>query len=129
MKPADKKKVMEDLKTVLDPSNPNDNQEEGFKRFLSFIDKWKKKYPSFKALNDHRYILYFTYLNYHVEVRRMIYTTNWIERLNRNYKRVLRMRTSMPSAESVVFLLGSVAMRRKEFDYPIYQFSYEKELF
>lgn len=129
VKPTDKKEVMEDLKAVLDPSNPNDSQEAGFNRFLEFVEKWQKKYPSFKAMKNHRYILYFTYLNYHVQIRRMIYTTNWIERLNRNYKRVLRMRSSMPSPESVLFLLGSVAIRRNEFNYPIFQFSYDKELF
>lgn len=129
VKPTDRKEVMADLKAVLNPDNPSDDQSLGYQRFMLFVSKWEKKYPSFKSLRSPRYILYFTYLNYHIEVRRMIYTTNWIERLNRNYKRVLKMRTSMPSPESVLFLLGSVAMRRKEFNYPIYQFSYESELF
>jgi putative transposase len=44
----------------------------------------------------------------------MIYSTNWIERLNRNYKRVLKMRGAMPSGESVLFLMGSVAMEMGE---------------
>jgi len=35
----------------------------------------------------------------------------------------------MPSPESVLFLLGSVAIRRNEFNYPIFQLSYDKELF
>gem|GEM_PF-5074634 len=39
------------------------------------------------------------------------------------------MRTSMPSPESVIFLLGSVAMKRKEFQFPIYQFGVENKLF
>ncbi|WP_025839471.1 transposase, partial [Porphyromonas cangingivalis] len=56
-----------------------------------------------------RNIGYFTYLRYPEEVRRMIYSTNWVERLNRNYKRTLRMRGALPSADAVVFLLGSVA--------------------
>lgn len=130
VKPKDKKEVMDDLKKVLNPDNPNDNQMAGYKRFLTFIDKWKERYTSFKTMKaEPRYSQYFTYLNYHVAIRRMIYTTNWIERLNRNYKRTLKMRTSMPSPESVLFLLGSVAMRRKEFDYPIYQFCYESKLF
>lgn len=129
VKPADRKEVIADLKVVLNPDNHNDDQSLGHQRFIQFISKWEKKYPSFKSLKSPRYILYFTYLNYHIEIRRMIYTTNWIERLNRNYKRVLKMRTAMPSPESVLFLLGSVAMRRKEFNYPIYQFSYESELF
>ena len=33
-----------------------------------------------------RYRLYFTYINYDYNIRNMIYSTNWIERLNRDYK-------------------------------------------
>jgi transposase-like protein len=128
-KPVDKKQIAEELKQVFDPKNQADNQTSGFERYIAFMKKWEKKYPSFKNMQTQRYSLYFTYLNYHVEVRRMIYTTNWIERLNRNYKRVLRMRNSMPSPESVLFLMGSVAMRRNEFNYPIHQFIYDSKLF
>ncbi len=38
------------------------------------------------------------------------------------------MRSSMPNPESVLFLLGSVAMYRPEFNYPIYQFKLTKKL-
>jgi hypothetical protein len=39
------------------------------------------------------------------------------------------MRSSMPSPESVLFLLGSVALKRKEYSFPVYQFSFEPKLF
>lgn len=129
VKPSDKKEIAGELRMVLDPTNNNDNQDAGHKRFIAFIEKWQKKYPSLKSFLGPRYKYYFTYLNYHVEIRRMIYTTNWVERLNRNFKRTLRMRASMPSPESVIFLLGSVASRRKEYDRPIYQFIHETKLF
>ena len=129
VKPCDKQLIAKDLKEVLDPSDPNDNATRGYKRFTDFINNWVKKYPSLKTYLLPRNKLYFNYLNYHVEIRRMIYTTNWIERLNRNYKRTLRMRSSMPSPESVVFLLASVAVRRNEYKMPIYQFIYETKLF
>ena len=119
VKPCDKQLIAKDLKDVLDPSDPNDNASKGHKRFTDFINNWVKKYPSLKTYLLPRNKLYFNYLNYHVEIRRMIYTTNWIERLNRNYKRTLRMRSSMPSPESVVFLLASVAVRRNEYKMPI----------
>lgn len=45
----------------------------------------------------------------------MSYTTNWIERLNRNFKRVTRMCTAMPNEDSVLTLMGSVAMEHKAF--------------
>ena len=54
----------------------------------------------------------------------MLSTTNWIERLNRCYKRTLNMRASMPSPESVVFLFGSVALQMTTETYSrrLYQF-------
>jgi transposase-like protein len=129
VKPTDKQQIADELKEVLNPTNPLDNVDIGHERFIAFVKRWITKYPSFKTYLSLKYKLYFNYLNYHVEIRRMIYTTNWIERLNRNYKRTLRMRSSMPSPESVVFLLASVASRRTEYNKPIYQFIYEKKLF
>lgn len=129
VKPCDKQIIAKAMREVLDPSDPNDSPTKGHERFVGFINQWIKKYPSLKSYLSPRNKLYFNYLNYHVEIRRMIYTTNWIERLNRNYKRTLRMRSSMPSPESVVFLLASVATRRKEYNMPIYQFTYETKLF
>ena len=64
-----------------------------------------------------------------IEVQRCIYTTNWIERLNRKYKRTVSMRTSMPSDKSVIFLLAAVAMEetKKTYARRIYQFKNWKE--
>lgn len=61
---------------------------------------------------------YFTVLSYPPQYRRMIYTTNWIERLNRCYKRVLKIRNSMPSPEATLFLMGSVAFEKTSTTYP-----------
>lgn len=129
VKPSDRKQVALELREVLNPETPDDNAGKGFVRFENFINRWIKKYPSMKSYLAPRSRLYFNYLNYHPQIRRMIYTTNWIERLNRNYKRTLRMRSSMPSPESVLFLLGSVAMKRKEYQFQVFQFSFEPKLF
>jgi transposase-like protein len=128
VKPSDKQQIADEMKEVLNPENKADKPQDGIQRFHDFVDKWERKYPSFKVYKQPRYQLYFNYLDYDVGIRRMIYTTNWIERLNRNYKRTLRMRSSMPSPESVLFLLGSVAMNRKEFEYPIHQFKNDSKL-
>ncbi|MDQ7738111.1 transposase, partial [Prevotella corporis] len=55
--------------------------------------------------------------------------TNWIERLNRKYRRTIQMRTSMPSEKSVIFLLAAVAMEETKATYErgIYQFKNWKE--
>jgi putative transposase len=129
VKPTDKAAIGEELKVVFNPDNELDSSETGYQRWIIFVDKWLKKYPSFRHYKDHRYRLYFTYLSYNKAIRRMIYTTNWIERLNRNYKRTTRIRAALPSAESVLFLLNSVARNQKCYDYPITNFRNDTKLF
>jgi len=69
---------------------------------------------------------YFIYMDFPVQVQRCIYTTNWIERLNRKYKRTIKMRTSMPSDKSALFLLASAAMEETKTTYArkIYQWKF-----
>ena len=58
---------------------------QGYEYPITFVNQWEKKYPvlrKYKGLD----IAYFTYMNFPVEVQKCIYTTNWIERLNRKYK-------------------------------------------
>jgi transposase-like protein len=59
----------------------------------------------------------------------MIYTTNWIERLNRDYRRVTKMRTSLPSPQAVMFLLGSVAKHQKAYHFQVSNLKIEEKLF
>ena len=103
---------------------------EAFENLSNFVMKYQKSYPSLKSFSNKRNIAYFTYLNYPVSIQRMIYSTNWIERLNRDYKRVLKMRGAMPSPESVLFLMGSVAMEKeyKSYNYPVSGFRDIEEL-
>jgi transposase-like protein len=62
------------------------------------------------------YKYYFTYLQYHHAIQSMIYTTNWIERLNKDFRRVLKMRGAMPNEDSVLVLMGKVAMDKDAYD-------------
>ena len=97
---------------------------EAYENLKRFTEKWSSKYPSFKRLSHERSIAYFTYLRFPAHLHRMLCTTNWIERLNRSYKRTLHMRAAMPSPESVLFLLGSVAlqMTTKTYSHRLYHF-------
>ncbi len=93
-----------------------------YEEFLKFAARWSAKNPRFgRYCKEKRNAMYFTFLDYAPKFHRMIYTTNWIERLNRSYKRTLSMRGAMPSASSVLFLLGSVAMEmtKTTYSYPV----------
>ena len=45
----------------------------------------------------------------------MIYMTNWIERLQKDFRRITRMRGTMPNEESVLLLMGKTAMDKKSY--------------
>ena len=126
-----KEELAADLKEVFDMDDHQDNIIDAFKRLTSFSNKWKKKYKHIGDLANYEMNeLYFTYLNYHPKIRRMIYTTNWIERLNKEFRRTFKIRNSMPSPESALTLLSKVAMDKEDgyMKYPIYNFKFDKRL-
>ena len=124
----DKPQLAEELNDVFALENKEMESLLGYEQFITFVAKWEKKYPILKKYRADRNIAYFTYMDFPVQVQRCIYTTNWIERLNRKYKRTIKMRTSMPSDKSVLFLLASVAMEETKTTYArkIYQWKFWK---
>ena len=93
-----------------------------------FIQKWKIKYP-----NIQRYFIegnieyYFTYIKFDKRVRRMIYTTNSIENLNRVIRKATKNKLSFESPDN---LLDYVFMTIKDFEdknfmrYPVTNYQY-----
>jgi len=102
-----------------------------YQALIDLADKWKPKYKSlYNKIINLEWQPYFTYLDYDVRIRRMIYTTNWIERFNRSARRTLKIRGAFPDEESVLALITSVAIDKSEkmYKYPIYNFKFEKKL-
>lgn len=130
VKPKDKKAVMLDFKDVFRSDDRRDNKEEAKARFDGFCAKWGRYYPYFKRQKTNpRIELYFTYIGYHYRIRSMIKTTNWIERLNRDFKRTTRMRGALPNPESTLLLLGGVARDKKAYHRKVPKLNLEKEKF
>ena len=130
IKPKDKALVAEDLKEVLRTGDRNDTVEKGYQRWLEFCSKWGKYYPSIKRMGENnRYKLNFTYLGYDYRTHNMLYSTNWIERLNRDYKRTTRMRGALPGPDATILLLGYVAMTRSAYQRKIPKIDYEQNKF
>lgn len=77
----DKPQLVEELNEVFTLENKEILL--GHEQFITFVAKWEKKYPILKKYKADRNIAYFTYMDFPVQVQRCIYTTNWIEKLNR----------------------------------------------
>lgn len=119
VKIKDRKGIMDDLKKVFDLDDKSDNKEKALKRMNQFLLKWKKAYPSLARMNISEN--HFTYLDFPFELRRIIYTTNMIERLNKEVKKVVKNKNSFPNPESALSLIWMKIMDVEErvYKYPI----------
>lgn len=127
---TDKAALAADLRNVFRVGQRDYTVEMAWEKWQELCRRWGKDYKSIKDLCDNAdYKAYMTYLNYNSKIQSMIYTTNWIERLNRDFRRVTKMRTAMPNEESVLVLMGSVAMDHKAFDRKLPNITADKTLF
>ena len=127
---GDKALLADDLRDVFRTGQRDYTVEDAWARWRDMCDRWSKGYRVFKNLRDDAdYKAYMIYLNYAPEIQGMIYTTNWIERLNRDFRRVTRMRAAMPNEDSVLTLLGSVALEHKPYDRILPKITIDKKLF
>lgn len=130
-KPVDKPLVAQDLKEVFDNFESTSTIETAKKKMNHFLEKWKKIYPSFSnQFKEGNIEYYFTYINYHPRVRRMIYTTNSIENLNRQIRKATKNKLSFESSDN---LLDYLFMVIKDFEeknymkYPVSDYKYFKQ--
>ena len=125
----DRKDFCEHLKQVFDPDNSMLKPEQAHENLKTQLRKWSRKYPVLlRTINRQDLMTVFTYLNFDYRIRRMIYTTNWIERLNKSFRRTLNMRNALPNPDAAITLLGFVAMEfeEKAYSYPITIFNFDK---
>jgi transposase-like protein len=127
---GDKGQLAADLREVFRTGDRSYTPQLAWQAWQSLCTKWGKDYRSIKRMgNDPYYKYYFTYLNYHPNIQSMIYTTNWIERLQRDFRRVLRMRGAMPSEESVIVLMAKTAMDKSAYHRALPGIDQDRKLF
>lgn len=124
----DRADFCQELSEVFEPDNKNYTCEQALIRLKSFLLTWSKNYPSLiKTEQRHDLELLFTHLKYDYRVRRMIYTTNWIERLNKSIRRTTKIRNALPTPMAALHLIAFVAIEMEEntYKYPIRNFKFE----
>lgn len=110
-----KKELIFNFKDVFQVDNENDTLENVEARLELFLEKWTKHYPSIaNQLVPERVHQYAAYLKYPTVLRRMFYTTNWIERLNKEVRKVTKHAGSFPNPDSALNIIFSVIMRVQE---------------
>ena len=70
--------------------------------FDELADKWAGRYPAVIRLWDNAWAEFIPFLDYDVEIRRVICSTNAIESLNARYRRAVRARGHFPTEQAAL---------------------------
>ena len=75
---------------------------EALARFEEFEEKWGKPYPAISRLWRSAWSEFVPFLDYDVEIRKIICSTNAIESINARYRRAVRARGHFPSDQAAL---------------------------
>jgi hypothetical protein len=98
----------EKLAKDLRPVYTAPNEQAASARFDEFTDAWGGKYPAIIALWRNAWPEFIPFLDYEVEIRRIICSTNAIESLNARYRRATRACGHFPTEQAALKCLYMV---------------------
>ncbi len=129
----DKKELANDFKKVFKLEDPTYTIKQGKRNLKKYIDKWRKKYPGMcRKFNNNDLENYFAYLEFPYQIHRMIYTTNWIEKLHNLIRSTQKNRLSFPNPDSALNLVCAYIMDKEMklyMKYPVTAFYKVKDEF
>ena len=103
----DIKKLVADLKKIYTAVTLQEAEE----NLHAFADEWRKQYPScVKSWEDNWEVLS-TFFEYPPEIRKIIYTTNIIEGLNRQFRQITKNKPSFTNDDSLRRMLYLASQR------------------
>jgi transposase-like protein len=87
-----------DLRPIYTAVNEADAKE----RFADFCGRWADRYPAARQLWENAWSQFVPFLDYSVEIRRVIYSTNAIESLHARMRRATRARGHFPNEQAAM---------------------------
>jgi putative transposase len=97
----DRKAVAKDLRTIYQAAT----EAAGRAALERFAETWDGKYPTISRSWHRHWDELSVFYAYPKEIRRVIYTTNAIESVNRQMRKILKNRGALPSDEAVLKLM------------------------
>jgi putative transposase len=97
----DRRRVARDLK----PISTATDRDHAWQELERFAEQWDPKYPTISASWTEHWERIVPFLAFPPDVRRVVYTTNTIEALNRQLRKIIKTRGSFPSEDSARKLL------------------------
>ncbi len=106
-----KYEMAKDLERIFILEDSDYTLKKAKRKVAAFLSKWKMRYSYLhRKFSDDDMEHYFAYLKFPAKIQRMIYTTNWVERLNKKIRRTEKIRNSFPNVDSALNLIGACLM-------------------
>jgi transposase-like protein len=96
------RKYWDELKRDLKPIYTAVNAAAARAAFDELAAKWGARYPAVVKLWDNAWAEFIPFLDYDVEIRRVLCSTNAIESLNARYRRAIKARGHFPSEQAAM---------------------------
>lgn len=97
---------MADLKSIYKAPN----EESAYSNLEGFADKWDSLYPSCVRSWKENWGVISPFFAYSENIRKIMYTTNIIENLNRQYRKVTKGKPIFPTDQSLMKMLYLATM-------------------
>lgn len=94
----DMKPFCNDLKTIY----TSKNEKEGYEQLQKVKEKWQNKYPTSLRNWEENWDAICPFFSYSDDLRKIMYTTNTIESLNRCFRKYTKTKSVFPSDESLM---------------------------
>ena len=96
------RKYWDEIKRDVKPIYTAINADAARAAFDDMAEKWGARYPAVVRLWDNAWAEFIPFLDYDVEIRRVICSTNAIESLNARYRRAIKARGHFPSEQAAL---------------------------
>lgn len=96
------RKYWDEIKRDVKPIYTAVNATAARTAFDELAEKWGQRYPAVIRLWDNAWDEFIPFLDYDVEIRRVICSTNAIESLNARYRRAIKARGHFPSEQAAL---------------------------
>jgi putative transposase len=83
-------------------------------RFEEFAENWRALYPAMIQSWENAWQEFVPFLEFPVELRKIVYTTNAVESLNARFRRAVRHRGHFPNEQAALKVLYLVATARRQ---------------
>jgi transposase-like protein len=82
-------------------------------RFAEFAEQWRDRYPAMIDTWERAWPEFVPFLEFPIELRTIVYTTNAIESLNARFRKAVRHRGQFPNEQAALKVLYLVATEHR----------------